>query len=99
VNDPARMNKVLLECGCGCGFLQLGQFDDGEELYLDYNIPAFNAYQNGMWDRFKRASSIIWTILRGKEYTLFEIVLDTKSDVHAFKNFVSQIDETKLIYD
>ena len=100
MKNPAQMNKILLECGCGCGFLQLGQFTfTDDELYLDYNIRAFDAYQNGAWDRFKRALSIIWTILRGKEYTLYEIVLDTKSEVRAFKNFVANIDETKLIYD
>ena len=53
MKNPAQMNKVLLECGCGCGFLELGQLDDGEELFLSYNIPAFDAYQNGGWKDLK----------------------------------------------
>lgn len=103
MKNPVDIKKFDLECSCGCGSLRVEYFDDDDEdnnmLFLSYNIPAFYAYQNNSWDRFKKAFEIIWTILRGKEYILYEVTMDTKSEVEKFKKFVSDIPTSRLIYE
>lgn len=90
---------MFLECDCGCSFLKIEYWDDGDSINISHNIPSWFALQINTWDRFKKTIKILWCIIRGKEYRFYEICLDTKSEVKKFKDFVKNIDESKLIYD
>lgn len=78
------MGKVFLKCNDGCGEIQIDRLDD--MYFLSYNIPAFYAYQN----RWKNRIEMIWSILTGKEYTLYEVAV-SKEEYQKFKELVAEL--------
>ena len=101
MENPVNVNRheMFLECDCGCSFLKIDYWEDDGNVIISHNVPSWYALQTNTWDRFKKAVEIIWYIIRGKEYRFYEICLNTKSKIKEFKEFVKNIDESKLIYD
>ena len=87
------MSKFYYECDCGCGELQFSQCKDDGVAFISYNIPAYFAYQFGTWYRIKRSSKIIWSILLGREYRFYEIVIEDNKRLKEFKKWVSEMKE------
>jgi hypothetical protein len=87
------VTKFNYECSCGCGEMQFTQWKDDGVSFISYNIPAFHAYQRGLWDTIQRRSKIIWNVLLGKEYRFYEIVIDNNKTLQEFKRFVSSMAE------
>jgi hypothetical protein len=88
-------NAEIIECECGCGMLKAEQFKDDGYTILSYYIHAFGVHQETVWDKFKRRMQMVWDILRGKEYRLYEIVISSNEDLNRFKFFVNQMVEIK----
>ena len=63
-----------------------GEEDDGV-AYISYNLPAFYAYQPKFWHWLK----LLWSILTGKGFHLFEVVLEPKE----WQEFVGKMKEIK----
>ena len=82
-----RPKDIKVECDCGCGeFVVMPPYDkDDDSFILSYNIPAFYAYQFN-WESLK----IIWTILRGRQYSLYELVVRRKE----WKGFIRSLNES-----
>lgn len=87
------ISRFYYECSCGCATLDFSQWKDDGVAFISYNIPAFNAYQNGTWDNIKRRAKIIWNVLFGKEYRFYEIVIEDNEKLKEFKKFVSEMRE------
>jgi hypothetical protein len=88
--------KLLVQCDCGCGILQLEKFDwDGqEELTISYNLPAFYAYQSPGTYSIKERLKLIWAAITGKQYRLYEIIIDGKN-LEDFKQKITEFLEIK----
>jgi hypothetical protein len=82
------MNKFYLECVCGCGIFSVTG-EDGYTL-LNYHANAFGEKQTNSWDIFKRRIKFAWSILRGKEFLLYDIILE-EGKLQEFKDFVAKI--------
>lgn len=77
------MGTIFLKCNDGCGEIEINNIDDW--YYLSYNLPAFYAYQ-GHW---KSRLKMIWSILTGKSYTLYEVIVP-KEKYDEFKKLVAE---------
>lgn len=67
------LGEYRIKCSCGCGSIVLtGEEDNGHKFYyMSYELSAFYAYQG----HFKDALRLIWNIIRGKRYGLFEVII------------------------
>jgi hypothetical protein len=74
-------NNKLIECDCGCGILQLASdmWEGQEEITISYYLPGFYAYQSPGWFGLKERLHLIWSAITGKQYKLYEIILDGKN--------------------
>jgi hypothetical protein len=101
----AGRHKLSLECGCHAESLDFEYYDpdgddDWNELYIHHSAPSFYTLQEvGLWNRFKHGVSIIWKIITGKEYEFFSIVLCDAKQVVALREFLNDIDTTKMLYN
>lgn len=92
-NKEELISKFYYECSCACGELQFTQWKDDGIVFISYNIPAFNAYQRGTWGNIASAIKIIWNVLLGREYRLYEIVIEDNETLRRFKEFVAGMKE------
>ena len=95
--DQEKITKFNYECGCGCGELVFEQWKDDGVAFISYNIPAHYAYQNGTWNNIKRTAKLIWSVITGKEYRFYEIVIEDNKTLQDFKRFVSEMREIDAI--
>jgi hypothetical protein len=85
-------NSFLFKCYCGCGIIEFEKLDweDSKErcLNISYYGSVFYEKQGGVlwtiWHRIKFA----WSILLGKEFRLYDVIVDDKELV-AFKEFIN----------
>ena len=82
------LNKnVVLKCDCSCGFMEFFQFDqDADYLNIDYYPSGWYAYQNSWKENLK----LIWSILTGKKYSLYGLVLN-KKEIAKLKKFIETL--------
>ncbi len=92
-------NTFNLDCDCGCSLLKVNYDTDGELISLSHYSMSYMAMQNNFKYRLLNTLKILWNILRGKEYCFYEIVLGSKKEVEDFKEFVSKIDISKMMFD
>jgi hypothetical protein len=90
-NKEEIISKFWFDCSCGCGELVFSQWKDDGMAFISYHIPAFYAYQRNLWTTIKHRAKIIWNILRGKEFYLYEIVIEDNETLKRFKKFVSEM--------
>jgi hypothetical protein len=90
---------IFVECSCGCSIITIAEsdvFGDGQNtIFISHYGNSFGDKQTGLWDIIKRRFKLVWCGLTGKEYFLWEIVLDKESQVKDFKDAVAALDETK----
>ena len=89
------LNEVTVRCNCGCGEIQFTSFKNTTYAYMSYNLPAFYAYQRPFWTRLKDGLKIIWCVIAGKQYRLFEVTLfeSDNEQLRKFKEFANNIKE------
>ena len=88
-------NQVFLECTCGCGVLRVTQYKDDNMVYIEYLTPNFYSMQLTCFDKIKRALKMAWFIIRGKEFLLYDILIDDNNKLDEFKEFVAGIGAIK----
>ena len=94
-------NTFDTACSCGCSFMRVSQWEDDEgfeEVSIGTFIPKFSSLNKSGWYKFTEALKMIWCIVRGKEYYLFDIVLNTKDQISAFKKAVASLNENVIDY-
>ncbi len=93
-------SKVLhLHCNPGCHHLTFTAIfknyhcasDDIDEWYISFFGNLFYEGQSTWWTRLKYRLELIWAIIRGKEYRLFDMVVSDKN----MKEFVRKYQSHK----
>jgi len=90
------IKKINVDCGCGCTMIQISQWQEKEEVgevYISQYIPSFRALYQPGWNKFKDAVKMIWYIIRGKEYLLYDVALTNSWQIKEFKDAVAELDE------
>ena len=74
------MNKeFLLKCKCGCGAISIvedADSDEDPEVFISYFPNA--TYEWNSRNKLIRNLDLIWSIIRGKRYALYEVIIDKK---------------------
>ena len=87
--------ELLLRCTCkSCGILAFdydAQDKDYEFMYLTYYSNAWDGRGNH-WYKIFESLKMIWFILTGKEYRMFDIILD-KESIEELKDFMMGLEE------
>ena len=83
--------KAAMFCRCGCSNGIVMQFyPDDDMLILSLASGRFSTDQKGLFSCIKEKLKRMWFIIRNKEYSYFEIVME-KDDVKGFKEFVANL--------
>jgi hypothetical protein len=86
-------NKFYLECDCGHGMIKI-EIDKDDEYgiyaYIDYLEPVFYTKQDGIWNIIKERFYLAWKMLTGKQYVLYELVLN-KEKFEEYRKFINKI--------
>lgn len=102
MTSPLLYNRkeFIVNCECGHGLLKINYYDGEDEkdtdVSIEYYVRAFDS--NNILEILKNRIKLIWNILIGKEYLLYDIFLESKSEIIKFKEFVASIDESKATY-
>lgn len=72
-----KMRGFLVECDCFCSILRFQEDEDG--VYIDHYISSWYAKQNNIIDVLKYKIKMIWYIIQGKDFHLYDIVLNNES--------------------
>jgi hypothetical protein len=86
-------NKFNIECECGCAILSFADFtDEPNEKYIimSHYGSTFAEKQMGVFETIKRRVALAWHMLTGKEYRLYDIVIE-KEKFKEFKKFINKI--------
>lgn len=87
--------KLNLECNCGCqSELVITEFDEESGLYTVGNkIGGWSASQQGILWTIKHRLKFIWFVLRGKEFYLYDIVVEKEDLVEFLNNSLKELDK------
>ena len=78
-NENEDFRKILIECDCGCGSLEINQWKDDGTVYIGYNEDAFGSHQRPIRTVITRYFQRLWCALVGKDYLLFDLsILSTR---------------------
>jgi len=78
--EEDKLDSVKISCSCGCSILEFKQEDKswGGGITLSHYVSSFQSEQKGLWNTIVDRSKMIWLILTGKKYSLYDIVLTKK---------------------
>jgi hypothetical protein len=79
-----------MECDCSHAILQLLVDKIEEEGYWTLYEMSFSTYQQPFWFNLKENLKLIWSIIRGKRFYLYSIIIP-KERMEEFKKFVADI--------
>lgn len=86
---------VYCRCGCRDGFCIDFRFaEDLGDVIIESVTSGYGARQPGFFYRLKRRLLAAWFMLRGKEFTLHEVVLDRD----LWSDFVYKVNEMDVAY-
>ena len=86
-----KVSDILVPCDCGCGIIRFSQWynkDKPEEVNVTYYLNAWHKKLSFL-DKLK----LIFCIITGKEYLLYDVSLITKESILALKESVSKLNE------
>lgn len=86
-----KKNEFFIQCNCGChnGLIFTWE-DDVESLWINVVESKWYSEQQGVLKRIKEKLRRLWFVLRGKEYSLFEMVVEDNK-LEEFKEFVASL--------
>ena len=70
MNETEHVNKINIDCDCGCGHLVIMSWNDDDTVCMAYY--PYGAIAD--YKPIRRRLKAVWNILRGKEYTLYDLV-------------------------
>jgi hypothetical protein len=68
-------------CHDFCGAIVITQYGDYDnEIYgsMGYYMSGWYSEQHGFFDHFKENVKMIWAILRGKKYYMYDVIFNKK---------------------
>jgi hypothetical protein len=84
------INRFVYECSCGCTELRFEQWKDDGLAFISLMVPA---QHGGHYTSLKTTIKIIWNLIRGKQYCLYDIVIEDNDTLRRFKKFVADMKE------
>ena len=90
----ANDKQVIVPCTCGHSMIVFGLWHEfetpkggfiPETVYISNYWLSFYAHQKSILNIVKSRLKMIWYILRGKEYQLYDITIDNEEDIQKFK--------------
>lgn len=84
---------IRLNCEDDCSIIQVSYFDGDDCVIISHFGSSFYERQEGFFYRLKKRILFAYNILRGKEYQLYDIIVQTE----AMRKFLDEID--KEIYN
>jgi hypothetical protein len=84
--------EYLFTCDCGCGIIKytLWHEDNDEMIFIEHYVSSFYTRQNFLFGELWQRIKLAWMMLRGKEFSLYDIVISNKEDVERFKKFLKE---------
>ena len=86
--------RIAVPCDCGCNIVTFNRWPkqeygknsiDPETIIISNYWLGFYANQNSVLSILKGRLKAIWYVIRGKEYELYDIVIDNEEDIQKFK--------------
>ena len=86
-------NKAVLFCNCGCDEgIRFDYWEEDNELFLNFVTGKFYAGQGSQpFRKLKR----IWAVIRGQEYYLSEMVLNTE-DLEELRRYICSLGRNRV---
>lgn len=84
--------RILLECSCGHGILEITQFIDDKEVYIGYKEDGWYTRYKPVRQNIKRFVKGLWRFLSGKEYEHYSILLSSY-EIKELKEVISRLNE------
>ncbi len=80
-------SRIRVKCDCGCGWLEFGKWDEeAPEFEISYYVRAYDMVGRP-WDHFVDTLKMVWTIIRGREYLVYDLVVSQKE----FSKFIKKV--------
>ena len=93
LSDEER-KSVVISCSCGCkNSMVIEPVDDSSEVSISFLADTFYAEQTTFVSRLVKKLKRIVAVIRGKEYSLFDIVVNA-DDFHRFREIINDIDKS-----
>lgn len=86
------MNKknIKIKCDCGCSILTIAHEKEDNIVYIEHYYNSFYGKQTGILTILKERLSMIWFIIRGKEFFLYDIIIQG-DDIKEFKEYLKDL--------
>lgn len=82
--------KIYLECDCGHGMIEISQFSDGI-VFIGYKEDGWHTRYHPVRYSIKRFFENLWTVISGKEYEHYSILLQGY-EVEALKKAINTLE-------
>lgn len=85
-----------VSCSCGCSKVEISQYFENEkpqEVYFSQYVRTSDKRYFHVWSNILEKLKIIWYVISGKNYYVFEVVLMKKEEIIKFKEAVAKLDE------
>lgn len=92
------IRKFYLPCNCGCSILEYMEYEDYDDVNmvsLAFFERAYYAHSQPTKIAISRYLKRLWCAIIGKEYRLFEVILDNEQ-VEEFKKFINELPLTQV---
>lgn len=83
---------IYIPCDCDCSILEISRFRDEPELYISLYVSGYYTYQNMLWKNLIENIKLIWNIITGKRYCLYEVVVG-QSKVKELKDYLFSLEQ------
>jgi hypothetical protein len=86
-----KTKEIIVPCDCGCSILTFEK--DEDSIIVSHYGSSWYSKQDTFWSNFKESVKMIWMIVRGKKFHLYDIII-ANDDIEKFnrvmKEFVEQ---------
>ena len=70
--------EVYMSCDCGCGIMKFTKYEE-DSIGIEYYASSFYEKQYGVFNKLLHRIKIAWFMLIGKEFLLYDILVDIDS--------------------
>jgi len=86
-------NKMItVKCECGCSLLKIEKFDD-DLFFLSHYYSSFYNKQAPIFNRMTEKIKMVWFIITGRDYVLYEIALGRENTIKLQKMINESLEE------
>lgn len=85
--------EIIAICHDGCGIVKFTVFEDAEwddYCFISYYSSTFYDKQSPIWYRIKEVVKMLWFIIRGRDFQLYEVSFN-KENWEEFKKNIQDL--------